>query len=468
MNHPVDTTMAQSERTPTPMRPLHALTALRRDPMALLDEMSERQGDLAWFAIGSRQVAVLAHPELARAVLVTQARSVTKGPALRRAQRLLGQGLLTAEGERHLRNRRMMQPAFHRDAIAHYATEMGAAGETMAGQLLDHPARTREPLDMAALMHKLTLIIAGRTLFGADVEADAQDVGRALNDFMALFGLLNSPLGELSLRLPLPSTLRLRRADAEIRRVVGRLVAARRTQMAAGEVADFDLLGMLLAARDDEGAGWDDGQVMDEAITLFLAGHETTANALAWCWHLLATHPACQDRLHAELQAVVGNRPVHAGDLPALPYTRAVISESLRLYPPAWVIGRQTQQPVTLPAADGLVTLPAGVSCLIPVYRLHRDARFWPQPDAFRPERWLATGQEAPAREAFLPFGAGNRICIGEHFAWTEMMLIVATFARHFQMAPVAGHTVALQPSVTLRPKGGMPLQFTPRRPAVV
>jgi cytochrome P450 len=468
MNHPVDTTMPLTERTPVPMRPLHALTALRRNPMALLDEMSECQGDLAWFAIGSRQVAVLAHPDLARAVLVTHTRSMAKGPALRRAQRLLGQGLLTVEGERHLRNRRMMQPAFHRDAIARYAGEMTAAAETMAAHLLAGPAHTGNPRDLAALMHKLTLIIAGRTLFGADVEADAPEVGRALNDFMALFGLLNSPLGEISLRLPLPSTLRLHRADAEIRRVVGGLVAARRTQLATGQAGDFDLLGMLLAARDDEGAGWDDQQVMDEAITLFLAGHETTANALAWCWHLLAGHPACQERLHAELQAALGSRPAHAGDLPALSYTRAVISESLRLYPPAWVIGRQTQQPVTLPSAAGPVTLPAGVSCLIPVYRLHRDPRFWPDADTFRPERWLATGAEAPAREAFLPFGAGNRICIGEHFAWTEMMMVVAAFARHFQMKAVPGQAVALQPSVTLRPKGGMPLHLIPRRRTAV
>lgn len=267
-------------------------------------------------------------------------------------------------------------------------------------------------------------------------------MGRALNDFMALFGLLTLPLGELSPRLPLPSTLRLcagltpKSAAWE-----GRLVRPRvrsRTQMAAGEVADFDLLGMLLAARDDEGAGWDDGQVMDEAITLFLAGHETTANALAWCWHLLATHPACQDRLHAELQAVVGNRPVHAGDLPALPYTRAVIGEESAPLPAG--LGHRPADATaghTAGLRDGLVTLPAGPAFFLPdtgLHRLHRDVRFWPQPDAFRPERWLATGQEAPAREAFLPFGAGNRICIGEHFAWTEMMLIVATFARHFHM----------------------------------
>jgi cytochrome P450 len=335
----------------------------------------------------------------------------------------------------------MAQPAFHRERIA-------ALGETMVA----YAARTADgwrsgaELDAAREMNRLTLAIAGKTLFGADVEREADEIGAALTDALAAFKRLTNPLGVILDRLPIPGTLRVKRAATRLDATIYRMIDARRR---SGEDRG-DLLSMLLAARDDEGdgGGMTDLQLRDEALTLFLAGHETTANALAWTWHLLALNPDAEARLHAEVDAV-GDAP-RAGDLPRLAYTRAVLAESMRLYPPAWAIGRQ---PLEEFAAGGY-RVRAGTVVLMSPWVTHRDPRWWTEPERFDPERWTPENEARLPRYAYFPFGGGPRKCIGEGFAWTEGILVLATLARRWRLRHAPGAEVGRQPLITLRPTG--------------
>lgn len=418
------------------------LLAFRRDAPGYLAALSRRHGDVALFRIGPRRMYLLSHPDAVRQVLVTDHRNFIKSLALQRSRVLLGTGLLTSEGEFHLRQRRMAQPAFRRDRVA-------AAGAAMVA----HAARTAEAwtagttLDVTREMNRLTLGIAAETLFGADVSAEADEIGRALTDALSLFKRLSNPLGPLLDRLPVPGTLRGRRARARLDATIYRIIEARRR----GEPRD-DLLGLLLAARDDEGdgGGMTDEQLRDEVLTLFLAGHETTANALAWTWHLLGAHPEAERALHAELDAVLGDRDPAAEDFGALPYTRAVVAEAMRLYPPAWAVGRQ-------PLADfevGGYRVREGSVVLMSPWVTHHDPRWWPQPERFLPERWTPEMEAALPRMAYFPFGGGPRKCIGEGFAWMEAVLVLATLARRWRLRPVAGTDVGYEALITLRPTG--------------
>ena len=308
------------------------LPAFRRDPLGFLTRVQRAHGDVAGFRFGPRRLYLLSHPDLVRDVFATHHRNFIKSRALQRARVLLGTGLLTSEGDFHLRQRRMAQPAFHRDRVAALAGAMAAyAGRTADGW------RAGREMDVAREMNRLTLSIAGDTLFGADVEGEAEGVARALDAALGMFDRLTNPLGIILDRLPLPGTIRLRRARAALDATIYGIIERRRAS--AEERAD--LLSLLLAARDDEGdgGGMTDEQLRDEALTLFLAGHETTANALAWSWHLLAASPEAEARLHAEVDAVVGGRLPTADDYPRLPYARAVFAESMRLYPPARAAG---------------------------------------------------------------------------------------------------------------------------------
>ena len=324
-------------RAPGPRRrfPGSHMFAMRRDPLAFLTKLSREYGDVARFRMGPVELHLLNRPEWIRDLLVTHAASFHKGRGLQRAKRLLGDGLLTSEDPKHLRQRRMMQPAFHHQRIQGY-------GEVMA----EHAARTSdrwrdgETRDLAQEMTRLTLAIVGRTLFDSDVESEADEIGGALTTALGLFAsTLTLPFMELFDRLPTPSNRRFERARARIDATIYRMIEERRR--APG--ARTDLLSLLLLAADTEGdgGGMTDTEVRDEAITLFLAGHETTANALTWTWYLLSQNPEAEARLHAEVDAVLAARPAGAGDLPRLPYTEMVLAESMRLFPPAWIVGRR-------------------------------------------------------------------------------------------------------------------------------
>jgi cytochrome P450 len=368
---------------------------------------------------------------------------------------LIGEGLLTSEGEFHLRQRRLAQPAFHRQRGAGYGDAMVAYAERTRARW-----RAGETLDVAHEMMELTLGVVGKTLFDADVAEEAPEIGRALTEAFAAFSLAMLPFGEQLQRLTfLPPVRRFRDAKARLDATIYRLIAEHRADSRGGRDRG-DLLSMLMAAQDTEqGTGqMTDRQLRDEAMTIFLAGHETTANALTWTWYLLSGHPEVEARLHAELDAALGGRLPVADDLARLPYARMVLAESMRLYPPAWVIGRRALEPYAVRGA----TLPARTVVLVSQYVVHRDPRWWPEPDRFRPERWAEDAVDRP-KVAYFPFGAGTRVCIGEQFAWMEGTLLLATIAQRWRLRLVPGHPVTPQPIVTLRPKFGMKMTVEDR-----
>jgi cytochrome P450 len=413
------------------------------DRLGFLERVTREFGDVVFFRVGPMPFAILNHPDYVRDVLVTRHRLFHKGVGLERAKLLLGEGLLTSEDDHHRRQRRILQPVFHRERIAAYATTMAEYAERVAERWQDG-----QTVEVSSEMARLALAIAGKTLFDADVEKDASTIGAALTDAIASFNLVLLPFGEQLARLPIPPTIRFRRAKATLDAAVYRMIADRRATDATGH----DVLSTLVAARDeDDGRGMSDEEIRDEAMTLLLAGHETTANALTWSWYLLSQHSEVAVRLRQELRDVLGSRTPTVEDLPRLIYTRAVMAESMRLFPPAYILGRRAISPYQVPGTE--YELPAGTVVLVAQYLLHRDARFWDAPEAFRPERWL---ESEPVRYAYFPFGAGPRVCIGEHFAWMEGTIALATIAQRWHLTLVPGQRVELEPIITLRSKHGM------------
>ena len=291
-------------------------------------------------------------------------------------------------------------------------------------------------------------------MFGSDVQSDATTIRQALTDVFEVFPLTMSPLAPFLERLPLPIVRRYKRAQATLDRLIYRIIDERRQHSSDRG----DLLSMLLLARDEEnGARLTDTQVRDEAMTLFIAGHETTSNALTWTWHLLSQHPDVERRLHEEIDAVLADRVARADDAANLPYTRMVLAESMRCYPPAWGIGRRAIDNVEI----GGYTIPGGTIVLVSQYLLHHDARFFPEPERFDPDRWLPEGQQGRPKFAYFPFGGGNRVCIGESFAWIEGILLLATLAQRWRLQRLETSPVPMKALITLRP--GRPIRMRAR-----
>ena len=463
------TTFASEHSAPGPTSWLPGAHFLkfRRDPLTFFTALARTHGDVVRFTFGSQPVYLVSHPDMIEDVLVTSARKFMKGIALQRAKRLLGEGLLTSEGQMHLRQRRTIQPLFHRQQVQRFAEAM-----------VRHAARWRESvrdgatMDVTAEMGGLTLAIVGETLFSANVQSDADEVREALSDAVQSFAYAVLPYVELIEKLPVGPFVKVRKARARLDRVILRVIAERRADSRGGgsflaaearsaKVEDPpDLIAMLLAARDPENPaepGMSDQQIRDEAMTIFLAGHETTANAMAWTWHLLAQAPAVESRLHDELDRVLAGRMPAVADVPKLEYTRAVIAESMRLYSPAWTMGRRAIEPHTI----GGYSIEKHALVLLSQWVVHRDPRWWNEPDRFLPDRWLNSSVPSVAlggsalsaarpRYAYFPFGGGNRVCIGESFAWTEAILLLATIAQHWRFAAVT--TPVPEPRITLRP----------------
>jgi cytochrome P450 len=426
---------------------------MRRDPLAFLTKLAREYGDIARFRMGPVELHLVNRPEWIRDVLVTHAASFHKGRGLERAKRLLGEGLLTSEDPVHLRQRRMMQPAFHHQRIAGY-------GEAMVehAQRLTSTWRDRETRDVAREMTHLTLGIVGRTLFDADVDAEAEEIGEALSAALELFRqTLTLPFFDLLDRLPLPHNRRFAKAKGRIDATIYRLIAERRRRPGGRN----DLLSMLLAASDIEGdgGGMSDVQVRDEAITIFLAGHETTANALAWTWYLLSQNPEAEARMHAELDAVLADRAPGVGDMPRLAYTEMVLAESMRLFPPAWIIGRRAMEPYSIGGFD----VPERSIVLASQWVTHRDPRYFPDPERFDPERWRPAAKEARPKFSYFPFGGGPRVCIGEGFAWMEGILILAAIGSRWRLRLEPGQSIVPAPGITLRPRDGIRMRVEER-----
>jgi cytochrome P450 len=432
---------------PGPPRSLRSLIIYGpgRDPLTFFTGIARRYGDVALVHMAGERLFVLNHPRLVKDVLVTNQRNFRKGRGLERARRLLGEGLLTSEGAVHVRQRRLMQPAFHKDRIASYATVMTDYADRVQRRWSDGGT-----LDAAQEMMRLTLAVVGKTLFDADVEAQAQNVGRALSAMIESFWITMLPFYDVLEQLPLPVFRRGRQARAALDEIIYRMIAERRQSPRDRG----DLLSMLLMAQDEEnqGARMTDVQVRDEAMTIFLAGHETTANALTWMWYLLSGAPDVEARMHEEIDRVLGGRLPTLADIPNLPYVEKVVTEAMRLYPPAWIIGRRAIEDYPV---EGYVVPARSVMVLSP-YIVHHDARFFVDAERFDPDRWTSAFKASLPPFAYFPFGGGARRCIGEAFAWMELVLVASTIAQRWQLRLVPGHPVVPQPLVTLRVKHGL------------
>ncbi|MEO8199798.1 MAG: cytochrome P450 [Gemmatimonadota bacterium] len=425
--------------------PGQQLIAMRRNPLAYLPRIAREYGDLVHLRFGKQDIYLVNDPEAIRDILVTNNRQFKKGKGLEGAKKLLGEGLLTSEGSFHLRQRRLAQPAFHRERVAGYVDVMVDCAERTSARW-----KVGDEVDMAHEMSRLTLTIVGKTLFGAEVEEEAEEIGEAIASAFVLFNHMWFPYADLIERLPFGPGRRFRNSRARLDQTIYRMIAGHR----AGGTDRGDLLSMLIMARDeeDQGAMMSDEQIRDEAITIFLAGHETTALALTWTWYLLAQHPEVETRLRAELTGVLNGRRPTMSDWPSLPYTEMVLAESMRCYPPVWILGRRalTDYPI------GKYTIARGSILLMSQYVTGHDERWYPEPDRFDPDRWTPEGRASRPKFSYFPFGGGTRVCIGETFAWIEAGLVLATLMQTWRPGLVADQTVVPRPSITLRPRDGI------------
>ncbi len=427
-----------------------SLAEFRRSRLDFLTHCARDYGDVAQWRLAHRRVYLVSDPNLIEEILVTQSRHFIKHFALRLNPLVLGKGLLTSEGDFWLKQRRLAQPVFNRTRIASYGSVMTDQAARVLADWKPGEARNIVPE-----MMRLTLGIAAKTLFDAEVGGEAQIVVEALqvlmDNFLSRFNSLLPP----PIWLPTPGNLRLRRAIRRLDEILYGFIRQRRAHPAASD----DLLSLLLHARDEaDGTGMTDRQVRDEAMTLFLAGHETTALALSWTWYLLAQHPEVEAKLHAEVDAVLAGRVPTADDQPRLRYTEMVALESMRLYPPAYTIGREALVDCDI----GGYLVPRGTTVLMSQWVLHHDPRYFPEPQRFRPERWETETARLP-KFAYFPFGGGPRLCIGNTFAMLELVLVLATIAQryHFRLQP--GHAVTPLATFTLRPTPGIPALIVPR-----
>ncbi|MFP5282263.1 MAG: cytochrome P450 [Actinomycetes bacterium] len=432
------------------------MRAFRRSPMDFLQALVTNGANTRPLRMGPEQLLLIDDATQVWELLTTHARRTGKGRGLVRARLLLGQGLLTSEGDQHLRHRRALQPAFHPQRIAGYEAHFAGAARRTARRWVDGGA-----IDLVAEMSAITLDAAGAALFGSDLREPAPRITRALTNLLAGFRLAVAPGGPRLLRSPLPAAVRVRSAKAELENVVDDLVRGRWARVRSPRP-----MLELLAAQPE----LTDRQIRDEVMTLLLAGHETTAMALVWALAAIDREPSVRAGLEAEWDAGPDASPV-GQPTDTLPLTAAVLAETLRLWPPSWVFSRRVLEPLVL----GGRSVPVGTMCLISPALLHRDPRWWPEPDRFRPDRWLRrTPGEADRfdpkspgqpRGAYLPFGAGPRMCIGEHFAWSEAATVLAELGRTWRVHVHDTPLVAGRSSITLRPRGPVRARTSQRTP---
>jgi cytochrome P450 len=416
-----------------------------RDQLGFIERVRDEYGDIVLMRFLYVPALFLYHPDEVEYVLATNSRNFIKSMSLRSNffQRLVGNGLLTSEGEAWKRARRLSQPAFHRERVASY-------GQVMVdySKRLIEKWQPGEALDVHIDMMRLTLEIVVQCLFSADVSTDVDEVGATLKELIKPFAAQATLSWILNNRLPTPVHIRFHRLARKIDNVVYRIISERR---ASGEDKG-DLLSMLLAARDEDGSQMNDRQLRDEVMTLFLAGHETTALTLAWSWYLLGTNPEAERKFHAELDEVLGDRPPTAADLPRLKFTEQLAKESMRLYPPAFGLGREAINDCEI----GGYRVPKGTQVFLFQWATQRDPRFYEEPNAFRPERWTEDFIERLPKYAYFPFGGGPRVCIGASFAMMEVILCLATIGQKFRLEVDRDHPVSIYPAMSLRPRDGI------------
>jgi len=450
------TTSAVATRTPPGPKGLPILGVsldLLRDLLGLLRRAAAEYGDIVRIPVVKGDRILLNHPDWIEQLLVVQQSKFHKSEVSKEAtERLLGQGLLISEGEFWRRQRRLAQPAFHRARINQYAATMVELAEQHVQQWRDGDTR-----DMALEMMSTTLDIAVRTLFGTTLPGEAEHVGQAMKFLMRYsLGRARSPVA-IPKSWPTPRNRRANREFEFLDSLVYRIISERRAEGNSNH--HNDLLALLMSAMDEDGTQMTPRQLRDETMTLFLAGHETTALALTWTWYLLSGNPVAENRLHEELSSVLGSRLPQVSDLERLPYLQAVVNESLRLYPPAYLLARTSIAPSTIGGYD----FPTGTTILVSPWVMQRDARYFDDPDTFHPERWLDGLAARLPSGAYFPFGDGPRRCIGQGFALLESALVIATIAQKFQFRTVPGHPVVPEPLVTLRPRHGIRMTFQAR-----
>jgi cytochrome P450 len=413
-----------------------------RDPLTTFLNWAREFGDIFYYRAIWLHVYFLNHPDLIEAVLVGNARNVQKDRVVRNSRWFLGEGLLTSEGDPWLRQRRLVQPAFHRARIASYANIMvDLTEEMLAGW------RAGEVRDIHAEMMQLTLGIVVRCLFPVEA-GEIEKIPSAMNVLMRNASGLRMLFPPAARYLPTPTMVQVRRAVRELDETVYRIISERRAS--SGDAGD--LLSMLTGARDEDGSALSERQLRDEVLTFLLAGHETTALALSWTWHLLAAHREIEVELERELRQVLGARAAEFSDLAGLAFAERVIKEAMRLYPPAWSLARTVTADLNL----GGYRIPAGANVVMSQWIMHHDARYFPRPEAFDPDRWLPERSDKLPRFAYFPFGGGGRQCIGASFAMMEAVLVLATVAKRFRLRSLPGETVVPVPGFTLRPKHGI------------
>ncbi|HEV2389266.1 MAG TPA: cytochrome P450 [Nitrososphaerales archaeon] len=425
-----------------------------RDPIRTFSRIARECGDVAYFKVGGKDMFVISNPEYIKEVIINHHQDFVKSDSLKIAKPLLGEGLLTSEGNFHHRQRRLVQPTFNHERVTGYAKVMVDRSLAASNSWKDG-----EVLDIHTEMMRLTLAIVAKTLFGADMEdKDAATVSDALSSALENLHKLKTPGSRVLRRLQISGDGQIQRSKETLDTIVYRIIEARQK---SGDEDRGDLLSMLLQARDKEGdgTGMSDLQVRDEAMTLFLAGHETTAKALTWSWYLISENPEAESKLHAEIDSVLGGRPPTAHDFPKLEYTTRVMTEALRLYPPSWTLGVKVTKPFTVAG----FLMPVGATLVMSQYLVHHDARYFAEPERFLPERWTPEFRSSLPRFAYFPFGGGPRACVGEQFAWMEGVLVMATIAQGWRLHHVKGHKVELLPRLTLRPKYGMNMTVTRR-----
>ena len=423
---------------------------MQQNPLDYFTAMAQEYGDVSGMRIGKFRSLFINHPDLIEDVLVNNAKKYHKGRILQANKYLFGEGLLTSEGDFWLRQRRLAQPAFHRARVSAYAATMAEYTEQLIATW-----RNGEERDIHEEMMQLALRIVGKTLFDADVTRDAKEVGETLDILLHIAANFGRTI-LVPLWVPTPRNIRAKLGIKRLEKVIYRIIADRR---ASGRDTG-DLLSILLQAQDEDGTHMNDRQLRDETITLFLAGHETTANTLSWTWWLLAQNPAVEKKFHEELDGVLGGRAPSVDDLPKLTYLSHVLTESLRLYPTAWGMARLAAEEHEI---AGYPVRP-GYGVAFAQWVIHRDARWFDAPLEFRPERWENGLAKQLPRFAYFPFGGGPRQCIGNTFALMEASVVLATVGQRFRFALAPDHKVTPLASITLRPKNGIQVRLEARK----
>jgi cytochrome P450 len=428
-------------------------------PIPLFEHLHKVFGRIAHYRFLGTTIVFVNDPDFINEILINQAPAFVRERTIVRLKILLGEGLITSDDPIHMRQRRIAAPAFHRQRIAGYATEIVSSAAAAAASW--HPG---QELDIADEMMQLSLHIVARTIFDSEVTPEVLSVRDEVNIVMDLYNFLIAfPMLEKFLHWPIPGVVKFRKSRARLDKVVATMIASRRSLSLADLESRGDLLSMLMAAHDEEGAApgeqaMNDTQVRDEILTIFLAGYETVANALTWTWYLLTQNPEAADKMYAEVAEVLQCRTATLADYPNLKYTEQVFAESMRLYPPAWAMGRRSTKPVEL----GPYKLPAGAHFFFSQYVMHRSSEYWDDPLTFRPERHTPEAKATRPRFVYFPFGGGRRQCIGEGFAWMEGVLSLATIAQRWRLTFVPAYPVIPQAKITLRPKHPMIMRVDP------